>query len=187
MVSKRIILSGDNLLDAQPRMDTENNETVVTFSLDRVGAKRFGKATLNGVGKRLAIVLDGKVISAPVIQGQIFSNGQITGKFFLFKNPEILALVLRAGALPVPLTILEERSVGPGLGKDSIEAGKFASIIAIVVVMIFMLIYYGIYGLFANVSLIMNMIFLISVFNNYSSDINSTWYSWNRSYYWDGS
>ena len=83
-------------------------------------------------------------------------------EIFLFRSRD-LALVLRAGALPVPLTILEERSVGPGLGKDSIEAGKFASIIAIVVVMIFMLIYYGIYGLFANVSLIMNMIFLISV------------------------
>ena len=122
IVSKRIILSGDNLLDAQPSMDTQNNETVVTFNLDRVGAKRFGKATSTGIGKRLAIVLDGKVISAPVVRDAIVSgSGQISGDF-TFQSATDLALLLRSGALPAPLNIIEERTVGPDLGQDSINA-----------------------------------------------------------------
>ena len=106
LVSKRIILSGDNLLDAQPRMDNETNETVVTFTLDRVGAKRFGKATSTGIGKQLAIVLDGKIISAPVIRDTIASgSGQISGGF-TFQSATDLALLLRSGALPAPLNII---------------------------------------------------------------------------------
>ena len=161
LIQKRVMISGEELIDANPGFDQDGNPAVM-FALSTLGGKKFGRITGKNIGKPFAIVLDNKVISAPVIQGQIFSNGQITGNFSVQESRD-LALVLRAGALPVPLTILEERSVGPGLGKDSIEAGKFASIIAIVVVMIFMLIYYGIYGLFANVSLIMNMVFLISV------------------------
>ena len=108
IVSKRIILSGDNLLDAQPSMDSETSETVVTFNLDRVGAKRFGKATSTGIGKRLAIVLDGKIISAPVIQDAIVSgSGQISGGF-TFQSATDLALLLRSGALPAPLNVLRE-------------------------------------------------------------------------------
>ena len=115
VVSKRIIISGDNLLDAQPQMDTQNNQTVVSFSLDRVGAKRFGKATSTGIGKQLAIVLDGKIISAPVIRDTIASgNGQISGGF-TFQSATDLALLLRSGALPAPLNIIEERTVGPDL------------------------------------------------------------------------
>ena len=122
-VSKRIIISGENLIDAQPRMDSETNETVVTFTLDRVGAKRFGKSTTSGVGKRLAIVLDGKIISAPVDRDAIVSgSGQITGGF-TFQSATDLALLLRSGALPAPMNIIEERTVGPGLGEDSIKAG----------------------------------------------------------------
>ena len=161
LIQKRVMISGEELIDANPGFDQDGNPAVM-FALSTLGGKKFGRITGKNIGKPFAIVLDNKVISAPVIQGQIFSNGQITGNFSVQESRD-LALVLRAGALPVPLTILEERSVGPGLGKDSIEAGKFASLIAIVVVMIFMLIYYGIYGLFANVSLIMNMVFLISV------------------------
>ena len=161
LIQKRIMISGEELVDANPGFDQDGNPAVM-FTLSTSGGKKFGRITGKNIGKPFAIVLDNKVISAPVIQGQIFSNGQITGNFSVQESRD-LALVLRAGALPVPLTILEERSVGPGLGKDSIEAGKFASIVAIVAVMIFMLIYYGIYGLFANISLIMNMIFLISV------------------------
>ncbi|MDC0439542.1 protein translocase subunit SecD, partial [Candidatus Pelagibacter sp.] len=116
-VSKRIIISGDNLLDAQPQMDTQNNQTVVSFSLDRVGAKRFGKATSTGIGKQLAIVLDGKIISAPVIRDTIASgSGQISGGF-TFQSATDLALLLRSGALPAPLNIIEERTVGPDLGQ----------------------------------------------------------------------
>ena len=113
LVSKRIILSGDNLLDAQPRMDSETNETVVTFTLDRVGAKRFGKATSTGIGKQLAIVLDGKIISAPVIRDTIASgSGQISGGF-TFQSATDLALLLRSGALPAPLNILRNEQLVP--------------------------------------------------------------------------
>ena len=136
MVSKRIILSGDNLLDAQPRMDSENNETVVSFTLDRVGAKRFGKATSTGIGKQLAIVLDGKIISAPVVRDIIASgSGQISGGF-TFQSATDLALLLRSGALPAPLNIIEERTVGPDLGQDSINAGMIALIIGFVLVIL---------------------------------------------------
>ena len=115
-VSKRIIISGENLLDAQPKMDTQTNQTVVSFTLDRVGAKRFGKATSTGIGKKLAIVLDGKIISAPVVRDTIASgSGQISGGF-TFQSATDLALLLRSGALPAPLEIIEERTVGPDLG-----------------------------------------------------------------------
>jgi protein-export membrane protein SecD len=162
-VSKRIVLSGDNLLDAQPRMDTQNNETVVTFTLDRVGAKRFGKATSTGIGKQLAIVLDGKIISAPVIRDTIASgNGQISGGF-TFQSATDLALLLRSGALPAPLNIIEERTVGPDLGQDSINAGIVALIIGFLLVITFILIKYKIFGLITNTALIINLFLLIGV------------------------
>ena len=163
MVSKRIILSGDNLLDAQPRMDTETNETVVSFTLDRVGAKRFGKATSTGIGKQLAIVLDGKIISAPVIRDTIASgSGQISGGF-TFQSATDLALLLRSGALPAPLSIIEERTVGPDLGQDSINAGMFALVIGFVLVILFIFVKYKIFGLITNTALIINLFLLIGV------------------------
>ncbi|MDC3058943.1 protein translocase subunit SecD [Candidatus Pelagibacter sp.] len=163
MVSKRIILSGDNLLDAQPRMDSQNNETVVTFSLDRVGAKRFGKATSNGIGKRLAIVLDGKVISAPVIRDTIATgSGQISGGF-TFQSATDLALLLRSGALPAPLNIIEERTVGPDLGQDSINAGMIALLIGFILVILFIFIKYKIFGIITNIALILNLFILIGI------------------------
>ena len=163
MVSKRIILSGDNLLDAQPRMDNENNETVVSFTLDRVGAKRFGKATSTGIGKQLAIVLDGKIISAPVIRDVIASgSGQISGGF-TFQSATDLALLLRSGALPAPLSIIEERTVGPDLGQDSINAGIIALIIGFALVILFIFVKYKIFGLITNVALIINLFLLVGV------------------------
>ncbi len=163
IVSKRIILSGENLLDAQPRMDSQNNETVVSFSLDRVGAKRFGKATSTGIGKRLAIVLDGKIISAPVIRDTIAGgNGQISGNF-TFQSATDLALLLRSGALPAPLEIIEERTVGPDLGQDSINAGIFALMIGFALVILFMFLKYKIFGLIANFTLIVNLFLLIGI------------------------
>ncbi len=162
-VSKRIVLSGDNLLDAQPRMDSQSNETVVTFTLDRVGAKRFGKATSTGIGKQLAIILDGKIISAPVIRDTIASgSGQISGGF-TFQTATDLALLLRSGALPAPLNIIEERTVGPDLGQDSINAGIIALIIGFALVVIFIFIKYKIFGLITNFTLILNLFFLIGV------------------------
>ena len=163
IVSKRIILSGDNLLDAQPRMNNQTNETVVSFSLDRVGAKRFGKATSTGIGKQLAIVLDGKIISAPVIRETIASgSGQISGGF-TFQSATDLALLLRSGALPAPLEIIEERTVGPDLGQDSIDAGIIALIIGFFLVIIFILIKYKIFGLITNITLIINLFLLIGI------------------------
>ena len=163
IVSKRIVLSGDNLLDAKPKMDNQTNQTVVSFTLDRVGAKRFGKATTSGIGKRLAIVLDGKIISAPVIQDAIVGgSGIITGNF-TFQSATDLALLLRSGALPAPLNIIEERTVGPGLGQDSINAGIFALIIGFVLVIIFMLLKYKIFGLIANITLILNLFILVGL------------------------
>ena len=163
IVSKRIILNGDNLLDAQPRMDTQTNETIVSFTLDRVGAKRFGKATSTGIGKQLAIVLDGKIISAPVIRDTIASgSGQISGGFN-FQSATDLALLLRSGALPAPLNIIEERTVGPDLGQDSINAGIIALIIGFVLVILFIFIKYKVFGLITNITLIINLLILVGV------------------------
>ncbi len=162
-VSKRIIISGDNLLDAQPKMDTQTNQTIVSFSLDRVGAKRFGKATSTGIGKQLAIVLDGKIISAPVIRDTIASgSGQISGGF-TFQSATDLALLLRSGALPAPLNIIEERTVGPDLGQDSIDAGMIALAIGFLLVIIFMFIKYKVFGLITNVTLIVNLFILLGI------------------------
>ncbi len=163
VVSKRIIISGENLLDAKPHMDTLNNETVVLFTLDRVGAKKFGKATTSGVGKRLAIVLDDVVISAPTIQEAIVTGtGQITGDF-TFQSATDLALLLRSGALPAPLNIIEERTVGPDLGQDSINSGIFSLIIGFLLVIFYMIYKYRIFGIIANFALISNLLFLIGI------------------------
>ena len=162
-VSKRIILNGDNLVDAKPRMDTQNNETIVSFTLDRVGAKKFGKATTENVGKQLAIVLDGKIISAPSIREPIVGgSGQITGNF-TFQSATDLALLLRSGALPAPMNIIEERSVGPDLGKDSIKAGIISLMVGFSLVVLFMIYKYRIFGLIANFALIANLFLLIGI------------------------
>tara|TARA_B100001057_G_scaffold235465_1_gene235758 strand:- start:5448 stop:7004 length:1557 start_codon:yes stop_codon:yes gene_type:complete len=162
-VSKRIILSGENLLDAQPRMNNQTNETVVSFTLDRVGSKRFGKATSANIGRQLAIILDDKIISAPVIRDTIASgSGQISGGF-TFQSATDLALLLRSGALPAPLNIIEERTVGPDLGRDSINAGIVALIIGFVLVILFIFIKYKIFGLITNLTLIINLFLLVGI------------------------
>ena len=149
------------LKDANPTFD-RNNSPSVSFQLSALGGKKFGRVTGKHIGRAFAIVLDGKVVSAPVIQSQIFSSGQITGNFSTQETND-LALVLRSGALPAPMIILEERSVGPGLGADSIQSGKIASIVGLVAVMIFMLMTYGIFGLLANIALVCNIIFIIAL------------------------
>ena len=162
-VSRRIIISGENLVDAQPRMDTQSNQTVVTFQLDRVGSKKFAKATKSNIGKRLAIVLDGKIISAPTIQDSIVAgSGQITGNFN-FQSATDLALLLRSGSLPAPLNIIEERTVGPDLGQDSIKAGIISLIIGFILVNLFMIYKYKVFGLIANLTLIINLIFILGI------------------------
>ena len=161
MINKRVMVSGEMLKDASPTFD-RNNSPSVSFQLSPLGGKKFGRVTGKNIGRAFAIVLDGKVVSAPVIQTQIFSTGQITGAFTVQETND-LALVLRSGALPAPMVILEERSVGPGLGSDSISAGKIASIFGLIAVMVFMLITYGMFGIFANVALICNIIFIIAL------------------------
>jgi len=163
IVSKRIILNGDNLIDAKTAVNPQTNETVVSFNLNRVGAKKFGKATTTGVGKRLAIILDGKIISAPGVREPIIGgSGQISGNF-TFQSATDLALLLRSGALPAPLNIIEERTVGPDLGQDSIDAGILSLIIGFTLVVLFMIYKYKIFGLIANFALIINLFLLIGI------------------------
>jgi len=158
VVRKRVMVSGDTLVDSSATF--QDNMPVVSFRFDSVGAKRFGDATAKNVGRPFAIVLDRRVISAPVIREPILGGTGIISGSFTVQEVQDLSLLLRAGALPAPLKILEERTVGPALGADSIAAGKIACIIAFVAVMIFMVLSYGIFGLFADVALILNL-FLI--------------------------
>lgn len=160
LVKKRVAVSGENLVDAQPSFDGRDNQPVVSFRFDTIGAKKFGKVTTDNVRRPFAIVLDGQVLSAPVIQEPILGgSGQISGSFSI-QDTQDLSLLLRAGALPAPLTILEERTVGPGLGADSIAAGEIACIVGLIAVIIFMAIAYGRFGLYADIALMAN-IFLI--------------------------
>ena len=163
IIYKRIGVSGDQLVDANPSMD-QYNQPVVSMRFDSTGSRKFGDLTSKNVGKRFAIVLDGEVISAPVIREAITGgSGQISGNF-TFETASDLAVLLRAGALPAPLTILEERSVGPSLGKDSINAGMYAAIIAIILVIIYMLVIYGArFGVTANISLIINVLLILAL------------------------
>ena len=162
-VEKKLVLSGEHLTDAQPGFDNLNNSAIVTFKLDGFGAKKFAYATKNNIGRRLAIIIDNQVVSAPVIQDAITTgNGQISGNFSV-KEANNLAIVLRSGALPAPLEIIEERTVGPDLGKESIEKGIFSLIIGFGLVVLYILFNYKMFGLFANVSLLINLILLIAI------------------------
>ena len=162
-ISKRVILSGENLITAKPSFYNQNNETTVSFSLDRVGAKKFGRATSNNVGKRLAIILDNKIISAPNIREPILGGtGEISGNF-TFQTATDLALLLRSGALPAPLNIIEERTVGPDLGEDSIKAGAISLLIGFLLVIIYMLYKYRRLGIIADLALIINLFLLIGI------------------------
>ncbi|MFZ1775548.1 MAG: protein translocase subunit SecD, partial [Rhizobiaceae bacterium] len=163
VIEDRVIVSGENLVDAQASFDSRTQEPVVSFRFDTKGATRFGQATQQNVGRLFAIILDKQVISAPRIQEPILGgSGQITGSFTV-DTANNLAVLLRAGALPATLTIIEERTVGPGLGADSIAAGEFASIIASILVVIFMLVAYGPLGVIANIALAANVAMIIAI------------------------
>ncbi len=162
-ISRRIVMSGENLIDAQPTLNSQSSEPAVSFTLDRLGAQKFGRTTTDSVGKRLAIVLDGKIISAPSINEPITSgNGIISGNFS-FQEATDLALLLRSGALPTPLDIVEERTVGPDLGEDSINSGVRSLIIGFILVILFMIYKYKVFGLIANITLIANLVMLLGV------------------------
>jgi SecD/SecF fusion protein len=163
LIENRVIVSGENLVDAQATFDQRTNEPVVAFRFDNQGATRFGQATQQNVGRLFAIILDGQVISAPQIREPILGgSGQISGNFTV-QSANDLAVLLRAGALPADLTIIEERTVGPSLGADSIEAGQTASLIAAALVVLFMLAAYGSLGLIANLALLANISMIVAI------------------------
>ena len=168
VVKKQVLVSGGDLTDAQTAFDPRSGEPVVSFKFNSAGSRKFADATVANVGQPFAIVLDNEVISAPVIREPITGGqGQISGNFTV-QSANDLAILLRAGALPAPLTVIEERTVGPGLGADSIAKGELAAYVGAIMVVVFMLLTYRLFGLFANIAVIINvaMIFgLLSLLN----------------------
>lgn len=161
VVRRPVEVAGERLVDAQPTF--QDGQPIVSFRFDAAGGALFGELTSENVGRRLAIVLDNEVVSAPNIQTAIVGgSGIITGRFTV-EEVNRLALVLRSGALPAPLSFLEERSVGPGLGADNIEAGKFASVIGLIAVVVFIIASYGLFGLMAAVALLFNLSLIVAL------------------------
>lgn len=162
IIEESPVVSGDDLVDSQPSFD-QNSTPAVSFRFDTTGARKFGDYTAGHIGAPFAIVLDGEVISAPVIQSHIpGGSGIITGSFSVEESTR-LAVLLRAGALPAEMTFLEERTIGPELGQDSIDAGKTAAIVGMVAVSIYMIASYGLFGIFANIALAFNMALIFAV------------------------
>lgn len=161
VIRRRVMVSGDNLTDAQATF--QEGQPVVSFSFDSVGAQRFADVTRENVGNPFAIVLDEKVISAPVIREPITGGRGVISGDFSTQEVQDLALLLRAGALPAELTVIEERSIGPGLGADSIRAGEIASILGMVGVVIFIMAVYGLFGVMASVALTTNIVLIVAV------------------------
>ncbi len=161
VIKKKIIVSGDQLNNAQAQF--QDAMPVVHFSLNHIGAKKFAEATTKNRGKRLAIILDGRVLSAPVINDPIVGGDGVISGHFTVESATELALMLKAGALPAPLKIVEERSIGPNLGADSIESGKTAAIAGFIFVTLFMLLAYGILGLIANITLVIALLYIFAL------------------------
>jgi preprotein translocase subunit SecD len=171
LIEKRVLVSGADLVDAQPGFDQRNSEPIVSFRFNSSGARKFAEATQANVGKPFAIVLDNKVISAPVIREPILGgSGQISGNFTV-QQANDLSILLRAGALPAPLTVIEERTVGPGLGQDSINAGEHAAYVGAALVVFFMLVTYGLFGLFANIAVAVNVAMIFGVLSMLSATL----------------
>ena len=163
VIKKQVLVSGGDLSDAQTGFDQRSGEPVVNFKFNSAGARKFAQATTENVGQRFAIVLDNQVISAPVIREPIIGGqGQISGSFTV-QSANDLSILLRAGALPAPLTVIEERTVGPGLGQDSIEKGELAAYVGSIMVVVFMLVTYRLFGLFANIAVAINVAMIFGV------------------------
>jgi preprotein translocase subunit SecD len=162
-VERSVITEGEDLIDAQASFDQRTGQPIVSFRFNIRGAQRFGDATTRGVGRQLAIVLDNEVISAPVVQTPITGgSGQISGSFTV-EQVNSLSLLLRAGALPAKLSIIEERTVGAGLGADSIQAGLMASYLATALVAVFMIVTYGFFGVVAIIAVTFNVLLLLGL------------------------
>ena len=162
IVEQTPVVSGEELVDAQPSFD-QNGQPAVSFRFDTTGARKFGDYTAANIGMPFAIVLDNEVISAPVIQSHIpGGSGIITGTFSVEESTQ-LAVLLRAGALPAEMTFLEERTIGPELGADSIAAGRTAALVGMVCVVVYIIACYGMFGLFANIALAVNIALILAV------------------------
>lgn len=162
LVEKRVLIAGDRLKDAGWSNNQQTGQVVVTFRFDSVGAKEFAEITKENVGKPFAIVLDNKVLTAPNIREPILGgSGQIEGNYTV-QSANDLAVLLRAGALPAPLKPIDQRTVGPELGKDSIESGKVATIAGLILVALFMVLRYGLFGLFADIAMATNLVLLMA-------------------------
>jgi preprotein translocase subunit SecD len=163
VIKKQVLVSGGDLTDAQPGFDQRSGEPIVSFRFNTSGSRKFAQATSENVGQPFAIVLDNEVISAPVIREPITGgSGQISGSFTVQAANE-LSILLRAGALPAPLTVIEERTVGPGLGQDSIEKGELAAYVGSIMVIVFMLLTYRLFGVFANIAVAINVAMIFGV------------------------
>jgi preprotein translocase subunit SecD len=163
VIKKQVLVSGGDLTDAQPGFDQRTGEPIVSFKFNTSGARKFSQATLENVGQRFAIVLDNKVISAPVIREPITGgSGQISGSFTV-QSANDLAILLRAGALPAPLKVIEQRTVGPGLGQDSIQKGELAAYVGSILVIVFMLLTYRLFGVFANIAVAINVAMIFGI------------------------
>lgn len=170
-VSDHVEVDGGDLTNAGAVIDQQSGNWAVTFTFDRSGARAFADTTRANVGRRFAIVLDNKVIEAPVIQTPITGgNGQITGNFTA-QSATDLALMLRAGALPAPLSVIEQRSIGPSLGADSIRAGGISLGVGFVLVILFMVLFYGRFGLYANVALLANLVLMTAILSLFQATL----------------
>ena len=171
MVEKRVLVAGDRLKTAGWTTDQRTGQVVVTFSFDTIGARQFGDVTKENVNKRFAVVLDKKVITAPSIREPILGgSGQIDGHFTV-KSAKDLSAMLKAGALPAPLKPIEMRTVGAELGADQIKAGRDAAIAGLVLVALFMILRYGLFGIFANIALVLNVILLLAVLTMFGATL----------------
>jgi preprotein translocase subunit SecD len=171
LVKKQALVEGADLTDAQASFDQRTGEPIVNFKFNSTGARKFGRATQENVGRPFAIVLDNDVISAPVIREPILGgSGQISGNFTV-ESANNLAILLRAGALPAKLTVIEQRVVGPGLGLDSIKAGEHASIAGALLVVVFMLVTYALFGLFANIAVAVNVVMILGILSFLSATL----------------
>ena len=163
VIETRVIVTGEQLVNAQQGVDQRNNQVIVSFQFDAQGARRFGDATKQNVGRRFAVVLDNKVLTAPVINEPILSgSGQISGSF-TFQSANDLAILLRAGALPAPLNVAEERTVGAELGIDSIKQGTLAAAVGVALIIVLMIACYGLFGFFAVIGLLLNLVITIAI------------------------
>ncbi len=163
MVESRALLSGDDLADAQPSFHQQTGQPIVNFRFNTRGARIFADVTQQNVGRRFAVVLDDKYITAPVIRDAILGGSGLIEGNFTVESAQNLAVLLRAGALPADLTIVEERTVGPSLGQDSIRAGAIAAVVALSAVVFFMVVCYGILGFFADIAMIVNTFLMFGI------------------------